>query len=464
MAQIGHKLYGVLVPYTYYENDTASGCVGIDGNDGDKLKLSASASLAVNPTTVAQLTIDPAANGNITIDPNGSGDLVVASGADVTVVAGNINMANANAGATQGIGNWGGSRFIHNYNGNAYLGTNAGNTTSTVLVVNEVGIGTNALSSITDGMTNTAVGAFSQSVNTIGSANVSVGISSLASYTGAAGTSADGGNTAVGAASMADGENAYFNSCFGYQSGQSLDGSYQNVIIGCTAGKSITSGSFNVIIGGTNSTANPPGNAAGSSYTTTESSNILIANVGVIGENNTIRIGTTGSGSRQQNRCFIAGITTVNVGSVATVVSHSGDQLGSTTITAGTGITVTPGANSITIANSAVGMVWSEVTGTSANMAVNNGYIANNGALVTLTLPDTAALGSVIEVVGKGAGGWRIAQNAGESIRWNEASVTTSGVTGYLESTDDHDYVKILCTTANTVWTVLASKGNITVA
>lgn len=31
-------------------------------------------------------------------------------------------------------------------------------------------------------------------------------------------------------------------------------------------------------------------------------------------------------------------------------------------------------------------------------MSVNNGYIANNASLVTLTLPTTAAVGDIVEV------------------------------------------------------------------
>ena len=53
-------------------------------------------------------------------------------------------------------------------------------------------------------------------------------------------------------------------------------------------------------------------------------------------------------------------------------------------------------------------------------MSVNNGYIANNAGLVTLTLPDTAALGDEVLVQGKGAGGWLIAQNASETIYFGE--------------------------------------------
>jgi len=133
------------------------------------------------------------------------------------------------------------------------------------------------------------------------------------------------------------------------------------------------------------------------------------------------------------------------------------------TLTEGANITITNGAGSITINGTAAGVSWAEVTSVTQAMAVDTGYIANNVALVTLTLPDTAALGSVIRVTGKGAGGWKIAQNAGETIYWDEASATTTGVGGSLASTDDYDSVELVCITADTDWGVLSSKGNITI-
>lgn len=109
-----------------------------------------------------------------------------------------------------------------------------------------------------------------------------------------------------------------------------------------------------------------------------------------------------------------------------------------------------------------VSFMWNEVTGTSSAMAVENGYVANNGALVTLTLPATAAFGSIIEVAGKGAGGWSIAQNSGQTIHFG-ASNTTTGAGGSLSSTLQYDTVRLLCTTTNTDFVVLSSIGNLTV-
>lgn len=140
----------------------------------------------------------------------------------------------------------------------------------------------------------------------------------------------------------------------------------------------------------------------------------------------------------------------------------TGNTLTKATLTAGTGISITNGAGSITVASSGGGMAWTEVTGTSQSAAVDNGYITNNAGLVTVTIPTTAAVGSVVRVVGKGAGGWRIAQNASEIIHFGVLN-TTTGTGGRLDSSNRYDAVELVCTVADTEWTVISSQGNITV-
>ncbi len=105
---------------------------------------------------------------------------------------------------------------------------------------------------------------------------------------------------------------------------------------------------------------------------------------------------------------------------------------------------------------------WVDVSGTSQAMAVNIGYMANNGSLVTMTLPSTAAQFSVLRVAGKGAGGWKIAQNASQLINIGN-QVTTTGTGGSLASTNQYDALELLCITANTTWVALSGWGNITV-
>jgi hypothetical protein len=102
-----------------------------------------------------------------------------------------------------------------------------------------------------------------------------------------------------------------------------------------------------------------------------------------------------------------------------------------------------------------------EVTGTSQQMAVNNAYIANNASRVSHILPVTASIGDIVEVTGKGAGGWRITQNSGQTIRGS--SNTTTGATGYVESNAaQYSGIRLKCITANTDWVIQHNQGAIT--
>lgn len=133
------------------------------------------------------------------------------------------------------------------------------------------------------------------------------------------------------------------------------------------------------------------------------------------------------------------------------------------TITAGSGVTITNGPGTIEVSLTGVGLSWNEVGTTSQVMAANNGYVTNNSSLVTLTLPATASFGSRLEICGKGSGGWKIAQNASQTIQVG-ANATTTGTGGYVSSGNQFDSIVLLCTTANTTWTVLtAPQGSLSV-
>ena len=96
---------------------------------------------------------------------------------------------------------------------------------------------------------------------------------------------------------------------------------------------------------------------------------------------------------------------------------------------------------------------YTDVTGTSQTLAVNQGYQSNNAGLVTLTLPSTAAFGTIIKIRGYGAGGWTVAQNASQQIILGAKGATTVGTGGSVSSTNRYDKITPFCAVANTTWT-----------
>jgi hypothetical protein len=110
------------------------------------------------------------------------------------------------------------------------------------------------------------------------------------------------------------------------------------------------------------------------------------------------------------------------------------------------------------------GLAWSVITSNLNLMVINNGYICNKAGLLTLTLPSTCAIGKTMRVTGMNTDiGWHIAQLDNQIIHFG-SSTTTTGVTGYLESTQMHDSVELVCIVMNLEFVVVSSTGNITIA
>ena len=59
---------------------------------------------------------------------------------------------------------------------------------------------------------------------------------------------------------------------------------------------------------------------------------------------------------------------------------------------------------------------WQVIAGTSQQAQPNTGYLLTNNNQVTVTLPAAPNVGDIVRVSGTGTGGWRISQNAGQSI------------------------------------------------
>lgn len=481
-------------PFAYLEDSNGkSVAIGIDSADSDKIKISALATVGATPASSPQITIDPATNGNITIDPNGTG--AINANATAVVTTGGVVQAAITTGALSASKGTNGQILIGSTAGTPSW-ANVTSTGGTVSVTNgantinlEVATGTGVVKTIT-GNTGGAISPTAGNINIVtanstakfaGSGSTETldfGLSSLA--LGSSLASATGSVTqtvAIGQAALNSVQFDGSNVAIGYHAMNVSTDSSNNVAIGSNALKLYNalggSGGFNTAVGenaggslGTGGSNNTMlGARAGFNFLNTETDNICINSQGIVGDVSTLRIGaSTGLGAQQLNKAYICGIDGVNVGSVSKVVTMASDQLGTATLTAGTGISITPSANTITIGvTGPSAFTWNEVTGTSASMAVNNGYIANNAGLVTLTLPATAVVGDTIKVMYKGTGGWKIAQNSGQTIRFGNQN-TTTGTGGSLQNSQVGDGIELVCITANTDWrNVVGSQGNITV-
>jgi hypothetical protein len=156
----------------------------------------------------------------------------------------------------------------------------------------------------------------------------------------------------------------------------------------------------------------------------------------------------------------------ISTSGVATITGNTGGAIsptsGNVNVVGSGSITVAGSGNTLTIsATGSTSFTWNN-NATTQTMSVNNGYIVTAAALQTLTLPATSAVGDVIEVIRpSGAGGWRIAQTAGQQVRTG-TNATTVGTGGSLTSTGIGDCIHLVCTTANTIWIVDYSVGTIT--
>ncbi len=107
---------------------------------------------------------------------------------------------------------------------------------------------------------------------------------------------------------------------------------------------------------------------------------------------------------------------------------------------------------------------WNFITTTSQQMDMNCNFVANNASLVTLTLPVAASsvVGAIVRISNLGAGGFRIAQNASQTIQVGTIN-STVGVGGSVSSNSTYSSIWLICTTANTTWTACVTQGNFTI-
>lgn len=135
------------------------------------------------------------------------------------------------------------------------------------------------------------------------------------------------------------------------------------------------------------------------------------------------------------------------------IIGSTGNAPVLASLSAGAGISVTPGAGSITIANTQTALSWVNQTAATVTMSVNTGYVNTStaSAQVTYTLPATAALGSTFKIMGKSTGGWVLQANTAQVINVGEVA---TAATGSVTNGGVFDTIEVICITADSVFAV----------
>lgn len=176
---------------------------------------------------------------------------------------------------------------------------------------------------VTDENLNTIIGNVAGNLGIVGERNTGYGPSTLALLT------TGSHNTALGIAALNSATTASGNTMIGDSAADALTLGISNVGVGFLALSGLTDGSFNIAVG----------NGAGSALDSNQSSNIYLGSLGDVLDDNTMRLGITGSADGQINRSFVAGTYGVNPAGTNQIVSISSDgQLGSFTLAADSGM------------------------------------------------------------------------------------------------------------------------------
>lgn len=495
--------------YVYQESPTTgSAAFGLDSADTDKWKLIVLATDGAKPTGTGQMTIDPAANGNITFVPNGAGNVTISNGG-LTITAGGLTVTAGNTTLTP-LGTAG---YVTN-TAAGILGTAA--TTQYAL---QVGGATGAFSSLAVGtagqiITSGGAGANPAWTTTTYPATTAIGDVLVASAANTIGVVS--GATTAGWVLTANGAGSaptfQANPADGIVTLNGDSGSATGATVTIAGGTNITTAgaaatltvNLDAVLAGLTSTTFATGGSVQTGTTATNT--LLIQAYDVDGTAYVPFITLTAAdtptcdldtavtiGTKYIYRADGTDVPVADGGTGASTLTDHGVLLGSGTsaITAtavgatgevfvgATGADATwlaaGDANKVLTAHgagsavtwetpSSGGITWSVITA-DQNAAADNGYICNKAGVLTLTLPASCAAGKTIRVTGiNTSNGWKLAQNAGQTIYWDESTATTTGAGGYLQSSDKYDAVEIVCSVTDTSFVVVSSKGNITIA
>ena len=166
------------------------------------------------------------------------------------------------------------------------------------------------------------------------------------------------------------------------------------------------------------------------------------------------------------NQVFPHGVDAIvgNDGVVVHATQPPSKKTGQLNLLGSGGVTVSySGNNTVAISGSSTGITWSSISSNQA-LSSNHGYIVTSGSLV-LSLPATAAIGDQICIISNGAAScsWQITLGGGLTIKG--ITTGTQPVT-YLNAVtsgnSNNTSVVLICSTANTGWTIQSLNGSLT--
>lgn len=303
---------------------------------------------------------------------------------------------------------------------NKTLGTGGGNEFSNTV------FGIEALFSNIDGDNNVAIGDNALRANLHGVQSVAVGVNAAVAATG-------GLLTAIGEEALADNVAGAANTALGYLSGQGIVSGNYNTSLGAGSGVNDPAAADTIAIG-----ANAIADAATGNTDADDGAGIAIGSAAH-------PVGFRGDGTPYPALGADYWRNKINNNYYKIPILPDNTELEWPSVATGKIALVSdiPGNG---------GLIWNVLTADTATARVNQGYICTNVAQTQVTLPPTAAVGSIFAVQGYGAGGWVILADVSQTISGGSQASTAGGsVTSQAAS----DTIYLLCVVEDTEWRVI---------
>lgn len=370
-------------------NGTMDGGVLISSNGGAPVWNTLTAGNAIDiaqaPGTITiSSTLKVYGNGGLTwAEPNAAGRINIIGALGTTVVGDNVNTITITAGG-------GGGGSVTSVN----PGTNINITSLSDPAIDPV---VNLNSSIQQPVTNAAG---TQGVYSLGSTALPGGYITdrflhaygtdnlfLGSHAGNFTLTAIN-SVGVGKESLLNLTSGNNNCCLGNQSLKLIQSGVGHCAFGDSSLQSVL-GNYNIAIG----------DQSGLGYVGVESSNILLSSFGTVGDNNTIRIGTPGTGAGQQDKAYIAGIYQKTMGATKEIAFiDSNHKLGSVAV-----LPIAYGGTNATTMAADSGVIYYETASTSLKSTTTGAsglFLKSNGAGAAPSWAAAGGTGTVTGVTG----------------------------------------------------------------